>query len=216
MKNKNLIDRTILLFEYTNYLKEAGEEQDNLNLTPPQEDELGNENIGDEGIEEEMPQEPQVETPLQDADTEEIDITELVEKQNSLIAQFSELQNAVKTIADSTGAMQKNLSTELDSIKNYFSKEFGGKVEELRKEVIVRNPTPKEELGLRSLSSYPYNVKVSDYFQDYFKEKEEAKEQLASPQSVQLPKETTPQQDQYVLTKNLMSKISDVDVRNSF
>ena len=41
-----------------------------------------------------------------------------------------------------------------------------GKIEELENEIIKRNPTPVEKLEMRSLSSYPYSQKLTDYWAD--------------------------------------------------
>lgn len=40
------------------------------------------------------------------------------------------------------------------------------KIENLEKEIVKRNPTPVEKLEMRSLSSYPYNIKLSDYWSE--------------------------------------------------
>ena len=46
----------------------------------------------------------------------------------------------------------------MDSISN--------KIETLEKEIVKRNPTPVEKLEMRSMSSYPYNIKLTDYWKD--------------------------------------------------
>jgi hypothetical protein len=46
----------------------------------------------------------------------------------------------------------------MDSISN--------KIETLEKEIIKRNPTPVEKLEMRSMSSFPYNIKLTDYWKD--------------------------------------------------
>ena len=40
------------------------------------------------------------------------------------------------------------------------------KIDGLEKEIIKRNPTPVEKLEMRSLSSYPYSQKLTDYWAD--------------------------------------------------
>jgi uncharacterized small protein (DUF1192 family) len=44
--------------------------------------------------------------------------------------------------------------------------EVDDKIEGLEKEIERRNPTPKEKLEMRSLDSYPYSVKLSDFWAD--------------------------------------------------
>lgn len=43
---------------------------------------------------------------------------------------------------------------------------ISAKIEDLEKEIIKRNPTPVEKLEMRSLSSYPYSQKLTDYWAD--------------------------------------------------
>ena len=38
------------------------------------------------------------------------------------------------------------------------------KIEDLEHEVEKRNPTPEEKLEMRSLDSYPYSLKLTDYW----------------------------------------------------
>jgi len=87
----------------------------------------------------------------------EVDVTQLVkgseeaktaandasQKTSELLAKFSELEQRVSA---------------MDSISN--------KIETLEKEIVKRNPTPVEKLEMRSMSSYPYNIKLTDYWKD--------------------------------------------------
>ena len=44
--------------------------------------------------------------------------------------------------------------------------EIISKMDELEKEVIQRNPTPVEKLNMRSMESFPYSVKLTDFWED--------------------------------------------------
>ena len=71
----------------------------------------------------------------------------------------------------------------------------------MEKEIIKRNPTPVEKLEMRSLSSAPFNQKLTDYWAD----KEGAYDVMNKK-----PKE-------YVLTKDdVDSTYSDAGVRKTF
>ena len=77
------------------------------------------------------------------------------------------------------------------------------KIEGLEQEIIKRNPTPVEKLEMRSLHSYPFNQKLSDYWAD----KEGMYDVMGTSNK---PKE-------YVLTKgDVDSTYSDASVKNSF
>lgn len=227
MRKKHITDRTILLFEYTNYLNE---DDQTPSPTPPQGEEM---NVGDDvsqegedlenefNFEEDSPEQPdlggETDNQLTDDGTEEIDVTQLVEKQNELVAQFSELQNSLSSITQSTDQITQQISKELSSIKSYFNDEFKSKFDEIKKELIVRNPTPKEDLTLRSLDSYPYNIKVSEYFTDYADQKKRDRENFVlNLNNSQKKEEEDNQKKDFVLTKDTLTKISDLDVKNSF
>jgi hypothetical protein len=38
------------------------------------------------------------------------------------------------------------------------------KIEDLERQIEKRNPTPDEKLEMRSFDSYPYNIKLTDYW----------------------------------------------------
>jgi hypothetical protein len=87
----------------------------------------------------------------------DVDVTQLVkgseeaknaasdasQKTSELLAKFSELEQRVSA---------------MDSITS--------KINDLEKEIVKRNPTPVEKLEMRSMSSFPYNIKLTDYWKD--------------------------------------------------
>lgn len=90
-------------------------------------------------------------------DEVDVDVTELVQgseeathaanaanvKTSKLLKKFNELERRV--------AQMDTLSTKID---------------DLGKEIARRNPTPVEKLEMRSMDSFPYNIKLSDYFKE--------------------------------------------------
>lgn len=95
--------------------------------------------------------------PAPESDEVDVDVTSLVNgseeakeaaeaashKTSKLLSKFSELEKRVSSMTD-----------------------LSNKIETLEKEIIKRNPTPVEKLEMRSLSSYPYNIKLTDYWTD--------------------------------------------------
>jgi hypothetical protein len=87
----------------------------------------------------------------------DIDVTQLVQgskeatdaakdadmKTSALLSKFSELESKVAN---------------MDTITQ--------KIDTLEKEIVKRNPTPVEKLEMRSMDSFPYNIKLSDYFKE--------------------------------------------------
>lgn len=77
------------------------------------------------------------------------------------------------------------------------------KIDDLEREIIKRNPTPVEKLEMRSLDSYPYSQKLTDYWAD-----------KEGPYNVMNSK---PEKKEYVLTKDVVdSDYSESNVKNSF
>jgi hypothetical protein len=102
---------------------------------------------------EEMP----IEEPAPDEDSVELDVTELVKG-----------SEAAKQSADSANSKIDQLMGMVDKLENQLASmsAISDKIEGLEKEIERRNPTPKEKLEMRSLDSYPYSVKLSDFWAD--------------------------------------------------
>lgn len=106
-----------------------------------------------------------MEDPLDDADDEQendgdtIDIDGLTHaedklnvKQNQIGRDVAKVDDRITTLIDTIGKLQTALdsnNSELEALKAEFEK---------------RNPTQTEKLNLRSLDSYPFNVKPTDYW----------------------------------------------------
>lgn len=88
-------------------------------------------------------------------DEVELDVTELVKG-----------SEAAKQSADSANSKIDQLMGMVDKLENQLSSmsAISDKIEGLEKEIERRNPTPKEKLEMRSLDSFPYSVKLSDFW----------------------------------------------------
>lgn len=87
----------------------------------------------------------------------EVDVTELVKGSEE-----------AKDAADKASQNSEMLLQKLSDLEARISKmdAVSGKIEALEDEIIKRNPTPVEKLEMRSLSSYPYSQKLTDYWAD--------------------------------------------------
>lgn len=156
--------------------------------------------VGDTEIPEEEPMDDMsmdMEEPADDST--EVDVTALVQGSEE-----------AKTAADNaTNAANQNaqaLMQKLDSLEAHVASmdRIGAKIEALEKEIIKRNPTPVEKLEMRSLDSYPYSQKLTDFWAD----KEGAYNVMGNQE---------PKKKEYVLTKDdVDSGYSDADVKKSF
>ena len=126
------------------------------------------------------------ETP-EDAETEEIDITDLVTSQQEIQAKQDEFMDNMFSKLDDLASKLENMDqimSKINDLETKFDK--------------YREKTPEEKLMLRSLDSYPYNQKLTDFFQD----KEEEMEKTGK--------------NEYVLTSDEVENFSPNEVKKTF
>jgi len=111
-------------------------------------------NTEDEPETVEPPKEPVQGTQSDDV---EVDVTSLVRSSED-----------AKKSADMANHNSKLLMQKLSDLETRISRmdAVSKKIEDLEKELIKRNPTPVEKLEMRSLSSFPYSQKLTDYWKD--------------------------------------------------
>ena len=135
------------------------------------------EKIDDEGESEEN----------KDSSSEELDVTDLVDSQKSIEKKQDEyFENHFGQISK----MEEKLS-EMDSIMNKLNT-LENKIEKYREK------TPQEKLELRTYDSYPFNQKLSDFFDD----KQDEMQKTGK--------------NDYVLTTDQITDINTNDIKNSF
>lgn len=122
-----------------------------------------------------------------DEGTEELDVTELVTTQKDISDKQDEYMDTMfSKLEDLTSKLG-----EMDTILN--------KINDLEQKVEkYRQKSPEEKLQLRSLDSYPFNQKLSDFFMD----KQGEFEQTGK--------------NEYILTSDEVENYSDGDIKKSF
>jgi hypothetical protein len=153
----------------------------------------GGEDINIDATEEPV---PAIDTPEPDmgGDEVELDVTELVKG-----------SEAAKASADSANSKIEQLMGMVDKLESQLQgmSTISNKIEDLEKEIERRNPTPVEKLEMRSLDSFPYNVKLSDFWAEKGDRYDTGAE----------PKEPT----EYVLTQqDIDDSYSESDIEDSF
>ena len=199
--NKALLNEEIkkfrLLTEYSWFLEqeEPNVGDETMDVTPidditPEDDSKTTANAETPEIE---TSETEIETPS-GSNEQEIDVTDLVtgskEAKEAADSANTKTEELLKKFSD---LEQKILA--MDAITN--------KIEGLEKEIIKRNPTPVEKLEMRSLSSYPYSQKLTDYWSD----KEGAYDVMGDKNK----------EKEYVLTKDKVEDdYNEVSIRKTF
>ena len=115
---------------------------------------------------EEMPAEAPLDAPMPEeqptvdmgGDGEvELDVTELVKGSQD-----------AKASADAANSKIEQLMTMVDKLENQLTsmEKISSKIDKLEFELEKRAPTPEEKIELRSLDSYPFNIKLTDFWAD--------------------------------------------------
>jgi hypothetical protein len=113
---------------------------------------------------------PMADIPQEDtSDDVEVDVTQIVKGSEE-----------AKQSADSASQKSDQILKKFNDLERRVASmsTISNKIEQLEKEIVKRNPTPIEKLEMRSLNSYPYSVKLTDYWKDidgYQAEPEETK-----------------------------------------
>jgi len=135
---------------------------------------------------------------MEDDDVEEIDVTGLVTKSDEakasadLAVQSSQETNTyVKDLMDRFSNLEAQLG-KMDSIMAKVSK------------IEDTNKTPDEKLQMRSLDSFPYSMKLTDYWSD----------KVADPTNNY--EATENDEERFEITKEDLTDYNDLDIKNSF
>ena len=143
-----------------------------------------------------MGDEEELET-TEDSDTEEVDVTDLVDGQKELEEKFKSTEEKISQSVEKVDGVFSKLDDleqkmgELDKLYNAIE-DLGDKIEQ------AKPKTPEQKLELRSLDSYPYNQKLTDFFDD-----KEVEMDVTG-------------KDEYVLTSDDVKNMSEKDVKDSF
>ena len=147
----------------------------------PAEDELG---FGDEEAMEE-PAEDEV----------ELDVTELVKGSEEAKASAEAANEKIDQLMNMVGSLEGQLKS-MEAISD--------KIESLEGELEKRAPTPEEKIEMRSLDSYPYNLKLTDFWGS-----QEGQYDI-------LNKDGEEEEKEYVLTQDEVdSDYNDIEVKSS-
>lgn len=142
----------------------------------------------------------------------EIDVTDIVKKQEELMASFDNIIAGLNTVSSNVSAQSKKTIEKIEDIENNIKKSN----DEIKHEIIKRNPTPNEKLQLRSMNSYPYNLNLSDYWTAAPDIDEYEKNMSTKGDRNYLDKTVEDDEQEYKLTVDDIDNYSEVDIAGSF
>jgi hypothetical protein len=130
----------------------------------------------DPDVEEVTDDETTTETGDETSGTEELDITELVKSQKDIQSKQEEYMSSMMSKLDDLDqklAQMDSIFEKINNLENSIEK--------------YRPKSPEEKLALRSLDSYPFNQKLTDFFEDKKGEMEETgkNEYILKPEDVE-------------------------------
>lgn len=130
---------------------QPSEEGANMNTDPNQPPMDGEQQPAPEDVPP-MGNEPQ---PEPEGGEVELDVTELVNGTQEAKASADIATRKMEELLSKFNELESKLGS-MDGIST--------KIEDLERQIEKRNPTPDEKLEMRSFDSYPYNIKLTDYW----------------------------------------------------
>jgi len=162
-----------------------GEPMDDTSDEEPMDEPMDEPDISDEELSVDEPE-----------DEVELDVTELVASADEAKASADSANAKVDQLMGMVGKLEAQLN-DVNSI--------GSKIDNLENELEKRAPTPEEKIEMRSLDSYPYNLKLTDFW----KTQEGKYDVLSNDEEEGTPKE-------YTLTKDdIESDYSEAQIKSS-
>lgn len=128
----------------------------------------------------------------------ELDVTELVDKSEEAKASSDEANAKIDQLMAKLGELESKLPN-VDLLAN--------QIKDLEKEVEERNPSEVEKLEMRSMNSYPYNLKLTDYWAEEETDVENGEGQEFEPE----------EEEEFVLTQDEVDQTySENSVKDTF
>jgi len=123
-------------------------------------------------------------------ETVEVDVTDIVDKTEETKEEVAGITAKMDELLSKLGELETQVSG-MDQVIN--------KIDDLEQEIERRNPTPIEQLEMRSMDSFPYSVSLTDFWSE--QEGYEVGEE---------------KEEEYVITQQDVDDYSATDIENSF
>ncbi len=93
-------------------------------------------------------------------DVQQLDVTDLIKKQEETNTTVGTILQKLDTVVKEFSGMKDDIKNNIELMKIKSQHDIG----EIMKEIEKRVPTADEKMQLQTLSSYPYNVKLTDFW----------------------------------------------------
>ena len=123
-------------------------------------------------------------------ETVEVDVTDIVDKTEETKTEVAGVTAKMDELLSKLGELESQVGG-MDQVIN--------KIEDLEQEIERRNPTPIEQLEMRSMDSFPYSVSLTDFWSD--KEGYDVGGE---------------EKEEYTITQQDVDEYSATDIENSF
>jgi len=139
----------------------------------------------------------------EEEEVEEIDVTAIITKSD----EAKELAQQAVTVGQENTTYLQSLTDKLGNLEASLAKvdSIASKINKLEQSV----KTPEEKLELRSLDSYPFNMKLTDYWEE--KAAEDGNYKISTGKDIEDGKET-----EYVITPDDIEDYNEADIESSF
>jgi hypothetical protein len=220
----NSINERVQPWRYSLNEAEPGEEEENTEETEeentdfdfgdagnPEDDAVADEVEGGDEVEEKEGEEPTDEfgtanefsaaDELEDeeSDVEEIDVTSIVSKSD----EAREMAQQAVSVGQENMSYLKSLTDKLSNLESQLTKmdTIASKITKLEQDI----KTPEEKLELRSLDSYPFNMKLTDYWEE--KAAKDKNYRISGGESFE-----DGEKKEYVITPEMINNINPTDI----
>lgn len=140
---------------------------------------------------------------LEDDEVEEIDVTDIVSKSD----EAKEMAQQAVSVGQENSSYLQSLTDKLENLEKQLSKmdNISKAITKLEQDI----KTPEEKLELRSLDSYPFNMKLDDYWNE--KASQNKHYQVSGGESME-----DGQKREYVIKPEDVNDYSEADIKNTF
>ena len=165
------------------------------------EDKEGEEPTDEFGTADEFSAADELET--DDSDVEEIDVTDIIKKSD----EATDFARQALTVGQENGQFLKSLTDKLSNLESQIMKmdTIASKISKLEQDI----KTPEEKLELRSLDSYPFNMKLTDYWEE--KASKDKNYRISGGET-----NIDGEEKEYVITPEMIKDINPIEIKDSF